>query len=376
MNSVEATILLNMIPEIGPIRFKHLQEHFQDVSKVFEAPLSELKRVDEISETLAKTILSYDKTKLEKETQAASEQGIKILTNHDPLYPDLLKSIPDPPAVIYARGDSTLLSLPSVALVGTRRPTLYGERVTAQLSSELANAGMVIVSGLARGIDTLAHRGTLKAGGKTIAVLGSGIAKLYPPENKKLAEAISENGLLISEFPLQFPPEPGNFPRRNRIIAGLSLGTVVIEADEKSGALITAGLAAEQGKDLFAVPGPIYSAKSRGPHRLIRQGAKLVEKANDILEELEPMRQRLFPKFTVARTKSMESHSQKHSVAVLPPLSTQEEQLLSFIDFEPVHIDTLSSRTRFSSGELSQALLQLEMKGIVRALAGKMYVKN
>lgn len=378
MNEKEATILLNMVPEVGPLRFQHLKNRFPDLKEVFNASIPELKSVEEISEIIAKTILAFgnEKAKLVNELTLAKENGVTILTLADALYPPFLKSLHDPPPVLYCKGDCNLLSLPSIALVGSRRPTLYGERVTRQLSGELASSGMVIVSGLARGIDTIAHCGTLAVKGKTVAVLGSGILKLYPPENKKLAESIAEQGLLLSEFPLHFPPEPGNFPRRNRIIAGLSLGTVVIEADEKSGALITAHLACEQGKDVFAVPGPIHSARSRGPHRLIRQGAKLVENSNDILDELEPLRQRLFPQLTKKSVQKSKGISYPKSPVLQAQLSQCEEQLLTYIDFEPVHIDLLSSRSHFSSGELSQALLQLELKGIVKSLAGKMYVKN
>ena len=374
MTAAEAAILLNMIPEIGPMRFKYLKNHFEKLDDIFSAAARELQAVNEISENLARTILSFgnEKAKVEKELILAKEHSVSIVTIEDLLYPAFLKSMNDPPPVLYCKGELSCLSDPSVSLVGTRRPTFYGERIAAQLARELVESEMITVSGLARGIDTIVHKSTILAKGKTVAILGAGLLKLYPPENKKLAQSIVENGLLVSEFPLQFPPEPGHFPRRNRIIAGLSLGTVVIEADEKSGALITAQFAAEQGKDVFAVPGPVTSKMSRGPHKLLRQGAKLVESSLDILEELEPLRQRFFPHFKKIELKKGATQKQETAVS----LSSQEQQLLKFIDIEPVHIDMLSSKTNFSSGELSSALLNLEMKGTVKALAGKMYVRN
>lgn len=373
MDLLESALLLNMIPEIGPVRFKNLVNHFGELPNIFQSSFTELKSVEGISETLARAILSSgdQRSLLEKELQLTKTEGITILTLEHPAYPSLLKTLLDPPPVLYCKGNAKLLSEASIALVGTRRPTPYGERVAGSLARAFSEMGIPTVSGLARGIDTVVHQSTLQSKGKTVAVLGSGLLKIYPPENKRLAESIAEKGLLLSEFPLQFPPEPGHFPRRNRIIAGVSMGTVVVESDEKSGALITAKLAAEQGKDVFAVPGPITSKMSRGPHQLLRQGAKLVESCQDILEEIEPLKQSVLAQFNKNARPARAAEN-----ATPGALSSQESHLLELIHMEPVHIDFLSTQTRLESGELSQALLNLEMKGIVRALSGKMYVRN
>lgn len=372
MVHLESALLLNMVPEIGPIRFKSLQERFSDLSQVFSSSVNELRSVDGISDVLARSILSYGNQRalVEKELKLAASNGIVTLTCDDPRYPQLLKTIIDPPPLLYCKGNVELLDGLSIALVGTRRPTPYGERVAGILSKALSELGITTVSGLARGIDTIIHLMTVQTKGKTIAVLGSGLLKIYPPENKKLAEMIEENGVVVSEFPLQFPPDAGHFPRRNRIIAGLSLGTVVIESSEKSGALITARLAAEQGKDIFAVPGPVTSKMSRGPHQLIRQGAKLVENVLDILEEIEPLKEKIC--FHFKKSKMNDQQTEKN----ISSLSTQEKSLFDLIHLEPIPIDLLSSQSHLALGELSQILLALEMKGLIRSLPGKRYVRN
>lgn len=372
MNTTESIILLNMIPEIGPIRFRNLKNRFGDTREVFSSSVTEIQSVEGISQNLAHAILaSKDRTDLvEKELKLAETNGIAILVYEHPHYPPLLKTMSDPPPVLYCKGDLKSFEEPSISVVGTRHPTPYGERVATSLSRDLAELKIVTVSGLARGIDTIVHHSTLAAGGKTIAVLGSGLLKIYPPENKKLANSISDHGILLSEFPLTAPPDPGQFPRRNRIIAGLSFGTVVVEANEKSGALITAQLAAEQGKDIFAVPGPVTSKMSRGPHQLIRNGAKLVERCQDILEEITPLKERFSLKFPkIAILKNSES-------ALNLSLNSQEEHLLGLIQMDPVHIDYLGTESRLASGQLFQTLLNLEMKGAVKSLPGKMYVRN
>lgn len=369
MTAIESTLLLNMIPDIGPVRHRNLIEHFGDAASVFSASVNGLKSIEGISDLLARRILKMrqERPLAEKEIKLAQTHRIHILTLDHPAYPDSIKSLSDPPPVLYCNGDLQCLSAASVAIIGTRHPTPYGERVAATLSRELSELGIHTVSGLARGIDTIAHRSTLQAKGKTIAVLGSGLLRIYPPENVRLSELIWEKGgAVVSEFPLRFPPESGHFPRRNRIISGLSMGTVVVEAAEKSGALITAKYAAEQGKEVFAVPGPVTSKMSRGPHILIKQGAKLVENCAEILEEIAPAGQRKLPKL----------FHESHPLLNDPMLTEQEKQLLHIIHVEPVHIDLLSSKSRLGSGDLSQALLNLEMKGAVKSLPGKMYVRN
>ena len=278
----------------------------------------------------------------------------------DPEYPSLLTEIPGPPEVLYWRGKIEEVKSPSIALVGCRAPTPYGERVAWLLSEELAKMGVTTVSGLARGIDTVVHEATLKAGGKTIAVLGTGMDLIYPSENKNLAAKISQQGVVVTEFPPGTLPLPHNFPQRNRIISGLSLGTVVIEAAEKSGALITARLAAEQGREVFAVPGPITSPVSRGPNRLIRDGAKLAQRAEDILEEIPRLAGRL------PEMKKIPA----------PGLTKEEQDLLNLISHEPVLVDKIIQGTGRGAGTILQSLLDLELKGAVRCLPGKRYVRN
>ncbi len=364
----DASILLNLIPEIGPLRHRNLHAHFSDLRGVFDCTLTQLKEVDGISDVLSRAIVSagHDLAKLEQEKALAKEHGIDIITFHDDTYPAMLRALPDAPPVIYARGNIALTNDCCVALVGSRRPTFYGEKVAAQLSKDLSALGIVTVSGLARGIDTVVHHSTLQVKGGTIAVMGSGILKMYPPENKKLAEQIAEHGLILSEFPLHFPPDAGNFPRRNRLISGLSLGTVVVEAAEKSGALITAKYALEQGKDVFAVPGTITSRMSDGPNILIQNGAKLVRNVKDILEEIEPL------KDLVARLVS--GNARKPAPA--PVLEGFEQNLFDLIPGEPIHIDTISTKSSLPTGTVSQALLGLEMKGLIRAVPGNRYARN
>ncbi len=281
----------------------------------------------------------------------------------DPQYPSLLKTLPGAPKKLYVTGDVACLSEPSVAIVGSRDCTAYGETAAGMLAEGLAEAGLVTVSGLARGIDTAAHWGSLKARGKTIAVMGTGPDMIFPKENAKLAREISEQGALVTEFEPGTPGYPGNFPMRNRIIACLALGTVVVEAAFKSGALITARLAAEQGREVFAVPGPITSPVSEGSNRLLSEGAKLVSKAQDILEEFEEFRG-----FKAELKKSIPRNADA-------ALTAEEQELLNLISLEPVSIDQLLVKFRLGSGRLSNTLLSLELKGAIRALRGKRYAK-
>ncbi|MDI6642402.1 MAG: DNA-processing protein DprA, partial [Elusimicrobiota bacterium] len=278
LTELQARILLNMVPDIGPIRANRLVSYFGTAAKVFESYPEEIAAAAEISTNLARKILrSMSEIQIDKELEKIKKSNVEVLITTDEKYPPQLKVLPDPPIVLYLRGKLDKRSSYSIAIVGTRRPTEYGRIIAEKLASELSEFGVTIVSGLARGIDTCTHKATIESGGKTIAVLGNGLCIHYPPENRKLEEEIiKHNGAIISEFPMSCLPEKGNFPRRNRLIAGLSLGTVVIEADEKSGALITSKYAAEQGKEIFAVPGNIFNRNSKGPHMLIKQGAKLV----------------------------------------------------------------------------------------------------
>ncbi|MBI3013154.1 MAG: DNA-protecting protein DprA [Elusimicrobia bacterium] len=368
---LEDYLLLSLVPAVGPVRFKNLLAQFGAAESVFESSSHALERVEGITPLVAQSILSY-KNRIDlvkRELEEAHKVGISILTLEDDSYPLFLKRIYDPPPVLYVKGRIACLQEFSIALVGTRRPTPYGERVAAELSRDLAERGIATVSGLALGIDTVVHQSTVRSGGATIAVLGSGHLQLYPEINRKLSVAITEKGALLSEFPLRSSPEPSHFPRRNRIISALSSGTVVIEGDEKSGALITARFAAEQGKDLFAVPGPIYSKMSRGPHSLLKQGAKLVEKVEDILEEFPGLGKDLF-------SKSVPIPSQVTQQPFSPDLTPLEKRVSDLISFDPIAIDHLSSRSALNVGDLSQALLSLEMRGLIHSLPGRNYVRR
>ncbi|HEX7810219.1 MAG TPA: DNA-processing protein DprA [Thermoanaerobaculia bacterium] len=281
-----------------------------------------------------------------------------VTTIIDESFPTLLREIPDPPLALHFRGDPSLLAQPAIAIVGSRRATPYAINVAQQLSTQLASAGMTIVSGLARGIDAAAHRAALDANGKTIAVLGTGIDVTYPPSNRKLFERIAAEGLIVTEFPPGTPPRRENFPIRNRVISGLSAGTVIIEATSRSGSLITARMAAEQNREVFAVPGSIFSAGSEGTHRLIQYGAKLVHDIDDIFVEL---RSDLRPAQVAQRT---------------PPDGPLGEVLAALSRDEGKHVDDIATQTGGTSATVAQSLLQLELDGWIRALPGARYVRN
>jgi len=285
----------------------------------------------------------------------------------DERYPAWLRAIPDPPAVLYCDGLPEPQDRQAVAIVGTRQATSYGLRVTETLARELSLMGFTIVSGLARGIDAAAHRAALAAGGRTIAVLGCGLDIAYPPEHTPLQAEIAGYGAVLTEFAHGTPPRPSHFPQRNRIISGLSLGVVIVEADENSGSLITARLALEQGREVFAVPGPIDAPLSLGPHGLIKQGAKLVETVDDIVEELLPQ---------IERPRRASNTSGKVlAVPELPDFSSEEQTVLALMSREPLHLDDLTERSHLTSAGVAGILLGLELKGVVRQLPGQRYCR-
>jgi len=297
----------------------------------------------------------------EKEYERVSVADIHLLCSSDPRYPPLLRTIHDPPALLYLTGNPDCLQKPSVAIIGSRAATSYGKRISSMLARELARSGIAVVSGLAMGIDGHAHAGTLEAGGDTVAVLGCGVDVVYPRSHVALYEQVKERGPLISEYPLSTRPDGFRFPARNRIISGLCMGVIVVEATCKSGSLITARLALDQGREVFAVPGRIDSMKSEGTHRLIQQGAKLVQSSEDVLDELQ-------------LAVSMHRVEPDRDVEMFPEeLSPPEKQLLSRIDVYPVDIDELSTKTDCSPGTLHDLLLRLELKGFIRQLPGQQY---
>ena len=364
MDRIRSWFYLKSVPGIGNLIGKRLIDHFKIPQAIFQAPEKELLRIEGVNSRHVSALKSFQvPAAIEAELELVHRKGYRIVTLADAEYPRLLRHIPDPPLFLYVKGslDKTPLI---VAVVGSRNATPYGLNATRTLSANLASLNVTIVSGMARGIDTAAHRGALSAGRKTIAVLGSGLERIYPAENKSLFARISEQGAVVSEFPLLTRPEAHNFPIRNRIISGMSLGTVVVEASRQSGSLITARLAAEQNREVFAVPGSIQSFKSSGTHTLIKQGAKLVEHAQDVLEELMPMVQ-------------IESQSDDNPCTAddnpATSLSAEERRVFEALGPYPIHIDELARSLSIASGRLSSILLKLELNGLVEQLPGKLF---
>ncbi len=354
-------LALNFIPGVGPVLIKTLLDRFGNPKHVFKASRRELARVDGIGERLAELIKESDvRGKVQRELKLIEELNASVVTLRDQSYPNNLRQIYDPPPLLYVRGALQAGDDLAISIVGSRLTSNYGRMITESIAGDLAKHGVTIVSGMARGIDSAAHRGALSVGGRTIAVLGCGVDIVYPRENRRLFEEITAHGAVISEFPLSTPPEGVNFPRRNRVISGLSLGVVVVQANSRSGSLITARLALEQNRDVFAVPGNIGMAGSRGTNRLIKQGAKLIESAEDILEEVLPRFQH----------QGLEPEDRKL------PLEEEEERIFCLLEDEPIHIDSIIVQTRMSASHVSTILLQLELKGLIQQLSGKRFVKR
>jgi DNA processing protein len=343
-----------------------LIQHFKSPERVFESNRNQLEQFGIPPEVADDLLSSKSAERAEEEWEKAAGLGIQIIDILDPAYPPLLREIYDPPIVLYVRGKKWNAELPQLAIVGTRRPTGYGINCAERLAEDLAARGLAITSGLARGLDAAAHRGALRAG-TTYAVFGCGLDFIYPKENRKLAELVEENGAVISEFPLGTPPSPQNFPIRNRIIAGLSLGVTVVEAAEYSGSLITVRLALEANREVFAVPGNITSPNSFGPHVLIRQGAKLVTGWQDVVEELpHPIREKILAPLVAQMQAAPEPQLDEAESKVWKLLSLQEA----------VSIDTLLSKLPLATSEVYSALLSLETGDYVRQLPGKKYIRR
>lgn len=365
-------LTLKSVPGIGNLLFKRLIDHFGDPARIIGASAAELKTVRGVSDRIARMILSgAAPSHLVKDMETAVAKGCRIVVMTDGEYPALLREIPDPPPYLFVRG--RIPDRPSVAMVGSRSASHYGMSAARRLSGDLAAAGVTVVSGLARGVDTAAHEGALGKTGGTVAVLGSGLGRIYPPENQDLARRIGETGAVISEFPYTADPEAHHFPVRNRIISGMTLGTVVVEAAQKSGSLITARLAAEQNREVFAVPGSIHSFKSSGTHSLIREGAKLVETVHDIIEELPLFSSRVFAdkKENGERPpEALETLKNKFN------LDFDELSVLKVLDSYPVHIDDILQNVSMEPGALSAVLLRLELKGMIDQSPGKLFSLN
>jgi len=355
-------LALKMIPNLGNIMYRRLLDRFGDPVDVFNAGLHELLKVEGIRAETAKRIVSNEwEGDPHEELESIKKIGARIIKIVDSSYPMDLKQIHDPPPLLYIKGNDLPLQKTMLAVVGSRNPSPYGLKVTEEICKGLAMRNIVVVSGMAMGIDAAAHWGCLRAKGSTVAVLGSGIDVIYPGSNVKLYHSIADHGSVITEFPLGTPPEGRNFPIRNRIISGLSKGVVVVEASRRSGSLITASLALEQGREVFAVPGSIESFKSTGTHFLIKQGAKLVENADDILQELG----------IISPSPGDGPPAQEPAV---PPLDEDERQVFEMLSNYPIHIDSIVRSSTFDSAKVASILTRLELKGVINQLPGKMFM--
>jgi len=356
-------IALSRVKGLGCVSFKKLAAHFTDPTKAFFASVEELAAVPELDRGVVNGLANFSQWKAaSEELQQVKRAGVKIVPFTDSSYPARLRMIADPPPLLYVKGELSPQDEKAIAVVGSRSASEYGRRVARELCRGLASLGFTIVSGMARGIDGVAHETALNAQGRTIAALGSGVDRAYPPEHDQLYRRIAETGAVISELPIGTKPLAHHFPARNRLISGLSLGVVVVEATEKSGSLITASFALEQGREVFAVPGEVGSSRSRGAHRLIRQGAKLVETANDIIEEVAPQ---LLPQRDERAKETRE----------LPDSASEgARKIFALLQERPLQIDEVIEGSGFASPRVSEILLELELQGYLKQLPGKRYV--
>ena len=345
------------IPGIGRVRFSAILQRFGRLSEAWHAGASDLRAAGLEAHVVRKIASERPKIDPDADLEGLAKHDVRALTWDDDAYPALLKEIDDPPPVLYVRGELQPSDEWAVSVVGTRRPTPYGRQAAEEISYQLASNRICVVSGLARGVDGIAHRAALQAGGRTIAVLACGLDIVYPPEHAKLSREIAENGALVSEYPLGIQPRGDYFPRRNRIMSGMSLGVLVVEGDPKSGAMITAKFATEQNREVFAVPGSIFSPQSRGTNDLIQDGAKLVRKVDDVLEEL-----------------NLTQAPQQMEMKELIPATDTEADLLRHITKEPVHIDEVCRESGLPVSTVSSILAMMELKGLVRQMGPMAYI--
>lgn len=364
MTRTEAYLALNLLPKIGPVRVRRLLEVFGTPEAILAAKAYQILQVEGFGRDLAETIAGWESTvDLSRELRRIDEMKLTVITQEDEMYSSLLKEIHSPPLVLYVWGQLTERDRNAVGVVGSRQASMYGLESAKKMSFQIAYAGFTVISGLARGIDTAAHEGALASKGRTIAVIGAGMGKLYPPENMGLAERIAQQGAVITEFPVDYPPDKQSFPLRNRIVAGMCSGLLVVEAPVRSGSLITANQATEMGRTVFAVPGNIDRPTSAGCNKLIQQGAKLVMDGGDVLDDLMT----LFP--TATRAPKLET-------PMLPVnMSPDEGVVFAALGTEQSHIDQITARCGLSSSVVSATLMRLEMKRLVRPLPGLRYVK-
>ncbi|MDX2227767.1 MAG: DNA-processing protein DprA [Verrucomicrobiae bacterium] len=366
MERREAWIVLNLISGIGPVRVRRLLEHLGEPQRILQTAPRDLERIAGIGPETARAIADWEQSvNLKGELDSAQNAGVTILTADDADYPENLREIHDPPLVLYMLGKMDSRDVRSIGVVGSRETSHYGTETAKRLSYQMAFNGIPVISGLARGIDTAAHQGALAAKGRTVAVIGSGLGEMYPPENEPLARKIIEGGgAVISEFPMGMKPQPQNFPMRNRIVSGMSIGTLVVEAGLRSGALITARMALDQGRTLFAVPGRIDSPRSKGTHALIKEGAHLVEEVEDVIRPFGF----LFPPGSLPENPS--------SAPSAPGLSESESVLYGLLEGGDLHMDVLIEKSGLSAPVVSSTLLALELKKIIRQLPGRHFTRT
>ena len=356
-------LALGRIRGVGGVSFKKITARFADPAAVFRASAAELAEIEGLHRELIHSIANFnDWAEIDKEIQRARAAGIKMIPFSDAAYPASLRAIADPPPLLYVKGELRDNDSRAIAIVGSRSASDYGRRIARDLARGLASFGFTVVSGMARGIDGMAHESALQAGGRTLAVLGSGVDRAYPPEHEMLYRRISDSGAVISELPMGARPIAFNFPARNRLISGLSLGVVVVEATEKSGSLITASLAAEQGREVFAVPGEAGTSRSRGSHRLIRQGAKLVETVEDIIEEIAPQLSRRNGDAAPASARSLPENS-----------GPAARQIFALLKETSLQVDQVIEQSGLPAPQVLQVLLDLELQGFVCQTPGKIY---
>ncbi|MBS3736339.1 MAG: DNA-processing protein DprA [Candidatus Bipolaricaulota bacterium] len=363
-NSTKYWIGINMNPAITPARFHLLLNYLPSVKSIWKAPLEKLKSLDGFQEAAEEFCDARDEGKVNKELERCRDLNLDVVTLEDEDYPESLRAIDKPPPVLYVKGDYEKDDQLGLAMVGTRKNTNYGKKVAKKLASQLAREGLTLVSGMARGIDTYSHKSALGSGGRTVAVMGTGFGHTYPKDNANLMRKISENGAVITEFPFEQRPTKWTFPQRNRIISGLTRGTIVVEAPESSGALITAHDALSQGREVFAVPGDVRKPTMKGTHGLIKDGAKLVEDASDVVEEFKDI-QAALPFEEDDEDKDPESS-----------LNQDQKEVYSRLEYEPIHFNDLVARTDFSPARLSHIMFQLEMENLVEQLEGNKWVKS
>jgi DNA processing protein len=377
-NSIDIEKWLKLIraDEVGPVTFAKLIKHFGSVDAAIGASVSELAKIDGIGfKTAERIAASRDKFDVTGEIKLAEKLGVWLINLDDQRYPVVLKRIYDPPPVLYVKGTLTREDNLCISIVGTRRCSLYGQEQASRFAHFLGSAGFTIVSGMARGIDTAAHQGALSAGGRTIAVQGCGLANIFPPENKNLFDLIAGSGACISELPLRYEPLSENFPPRNRIIAGLSLGTIVVESPLNSGAMITAKAAMDYNREVMAVPGKIDSPLSKGAHKLIKEGAKLIESVEDVMEALGYIGEQLADHVSITTERAAAKGEKPLFDVKELRLSGDEKMIYDYLHKEPSHIEQIIGDTKLTPGNVNAGLISLRLKGVIKQLPGSLFVR-